>query len=159
MHTSWLPLCMTAAILTGCQTPHTLQISTRFQEMTFPAMWNTYRSCQTRDDANDMWTDAQQLHKAVRAMKQHVRASRLLPDAIEQAIAEPPPRLAVDPQAMAAACAIMAGRTVKDAGKIVRSEEMFRFVLSHFSQPRYAYYVAQARLGLELTEQREPEQT
>jgi hypothetical protein len=149
MRRYWLPLCMTTVILSGCETAHTPPVVTMPLEMTFPALWKTYLRCQSRSDPYEMWSEAQELHKAVRAIKQRALTSRLLPATIEQTLAEPPPRLAVDPQAMTAACALLAGRTAKEAGNVALSENVFRFVRSHFSHARYAYYVTQARLELE----------
>ena len=117
--------------------------------MTFPTMWNTYTGCRSEGDADQMWIDAQRLHQAVRAMDKQAQESQILPSAIEEALAEPPPRLAVDPQAMAASCSLLAGQTALNTGHSELASRIFQFVLSQFSHPRYTYYLDQARKGLE----------
>jgi len=61
----------------------------------------------------------------------------------------PSVRLSADPAAMAAACALHAGQAAQEMGRPHVAREMFHMVITNFPQPRYRYYVAQARLGLE----------
>lgn len=42
-----------------------------------------------------------------------------------------------------------AGQVAQGMGRLYVAREMFRMVVLHFPQPRYQYYAAQARLGLE----------
>lgn len=135
--------------MSGCETTHSLSTSTKPEETTFSTLWRTCTLCQTREDADQMWTDALRLHRAVLTMRRQAQAAQLLPATIEQALAELPPRLAVDPQAMAAACTLLAGQAAQYAGRTRFAAAMFRLVLSNFGQPRYAYYRTQAHKGLD----------
>lgn len=101
---------------------------------------------------NQIWQEAQQLNRAVRVMDQAARAARLLPDTIEQTLADPPPRLAVDPKSMAAACTLLAGQAAQNMGHSEFAAELFSFVLINFAQSRYAYYREQAQMGLDQIE-------
>lgn len=141
--------CLAAALLSGCQA---IQVSddTRIpDEMTFVKMWNRYTHCRSHIDATQMWQDAQQLNRTVRLMDRTTRAARLLPDTIEQTLADPPSRVAVDPKAMAATCTLLAAEAAQDAGHARLAGEMFRFVLANFADSPYAYYREQAQLGLD----------
>jgi hypothetical protein len=115
-------------------------------------MWRRHSHCRSRTDVNHLWLDAQKLNRTVRLMDQDARAARLLPDTIEETLTEPPPRLAMDPKAMAAACTFSVGQAAQNMGHSQFAAEMFSFVLSNFSQPRYAYYREQAQRGLDQIE-------
>ena len=58
-------------------------------------------------------------------------------------------RLSADPSAMAAACALRAGQIAQERGRRSFAREMFQMIVTNFPQPRYRYYVVQAREGLE----------
>jgi len=61
----------------------------------------------------------------------------------------PAGRLSADPAEMAAACALRTGQAAQEMRRINIAREMFHMVVRNFPQPRYQYYVVQARLGLE----------
>jgi hypothetical protein len=143
----WQALVATV-FLSGCQVIQAFDRTHAPSEASFLSMWNLYSQCRSRSDVDQMWQDAQQLHQRIRVLDHAAQAAHLLPDSIEQALAEPPPRLAVDPKAMAADCTLLAGQAAQNAGHGRFAAEMFRFVLFNFSQPRYAYYRSQARRGL-----------
>ena len=94
---------------------------------------------------NQIWQEAQQLNRTVHFMDQAARAARLLPDTIEQTLADPPPRLAVDPKSMAAACTLLAGQAAQNMGHSEFAAELFSLVLINFEQSPYAYYREQAQ--------------
>ncbi|HEX5550142.1 MAG TPA: hypothetical protein VFX36_04885 [Nitrospira sp.] len=60
----------------------------------------------------------------------------------------PSVRLSADPSAMAAACALRAGQVAQERGRQSFAREMFQMIVTNFPQPRYRYYVDQAREGL-----------
>jgi len=118
----------------------------------FSNMWNCYTHCRATSSMNQIWQEAQQLNRAVRLMDQAARAARLLPGTIEQTLADPPPRLAVDPKSMAAACTLLAGQADQNMGHSEFAAELFSFVLINFAQSPYAYYREQAQMGLDQIE-------
>ena len=94
-----------------------------------------------------MRVDAQQLSLAV-------NMTDSAEDPIPTESNEPVPlgpifRLSADPAAMAASCALRAGQAALEMGRLNVAREMFHRVVVNFPQPRYQYYVTQARLGLE----------
>ncbi len=141
--------CVATVLLTGCQAIQAFDDARTPNETDFVNMWNRYTLCRSRTDVDQMWQDAQHLNRAVHRMDQAARAARLFPDPIEQTLAEPPPRLAVDPKAMAAACTLLVGQLAQDTGHSQFAAQLFRVVLSDFTQARYAYYRQEARMGLD----------
>lgn len=142
-------VCIAAALLSGCQAIQAFDDTRTPDEMTFVKMWNRYTHCRSHIDAPQMWQDAQHLNRTVRLMDRTSRAARLLPDSIEQTLADPPSRVAVDPKAMAAACTLLAAQAAQNAGHSRFAGEMFSFVVANFADSRYAYYREQAQLGLD----------
>jgi len=142
-----------ATLFSGCQAIHPLDETRVSKDAIFMNVWKRYTHCQSSTDVTQMRQDVQLLNRTVRLMDQSARAARLLPDFIEQTLADPPPRFAVDPKAMAAACTLLAGRAAQDAGHSRFAEEMFSFVVANFAQPRYAYYTEQAQMGLDRIEE------
>ena len=134
----------------GCQraTPHP---SSPFHDASFTGLWDTYRHCQTSEDAVEMKADALRLDETVRTMREDT-SSALIPDGIERLVDERPSRLAVDPRAMAASCALLAGYQARLAGLPQLAAEMFAHIVSRYPVERYRYYVVQAYYGLKQIE-------
>jgi len=110
-------------------------------------MWAIYTHCSRSEDLDAMRVDAQRLSLAV-----DVKDS--VGDPIPSENEEPVPmgpivRLSADPAAMAAACALRAGQLAQGMGRLSFAREMFQMIVTNFPQPRYRYYAAQAREGLE----------
>ncbi len=94
-----------------------------------------------------MRADAQRLSRAVNTIDS--AEGPLSPESNELVPLEPTFRLSADPAAMAAACALRAGKAAQEMRRLNVAREMFHMVVINFPQPRYQYYAAQARLGLE----------
>jgi hypothetical protein len=91
--------------------------------------------------------DAQRLSLAVEGMDV---AADPTPRRHEEAVPMGPiDRLSADPAAMAAACALRAGQVAQGMGRHSVAREMFQMIVTNFPQPRYRYYSAEARQGLE----------
>lgn len=134
----------------GCQnaTPHP---SSPFHDASFTGLWDTYRHCQTSEDPIEMKADVLRLDETVQTMHEDTSFA-LIPDRIERLVDERPSRLAVDPRAMAASCALLAGYQARVAGQPQLAAEMFAHILSHYPVERYRYYVVQAYYGLKQIE-------
>jgi len=119
------------AVLGGCQS---LQVArtpaATLDNAGFMAAWDAYRHCQLGTDVDVMRVDMHQLAR----------------------VAQPAPRLAADPKAMAASCALSTGQAALRAERMELAVEMFESVLKNQSQQEYAYYVDQARIGLNQVE-------
>ena len=99
---------------TGCQT--TVPRSSPSTETSFTDLWNTYRHCQASDNPHEMKADALHLGESLSTMHDKARYA-LIPDGIERLVDERPSRLAIDPGAMAASCALLAGYQARATGR------------------------------------------
>lgn len=119
-----------ATLLSGCQSLQIVSAPTSLDNAAFMAAWDAYRHCQLGTDVDAMRADMQQLAR----------------------VEQPAPRLAADPKAMAASCALFTGYAALRAERMELAAEMFRTVLKNQSQQEYAYYVEQAHVGLNQVE-------
>lgn len=126
--------------LSGCDTSRSSQ-SIQSDNGRFMDLWGTYTHCFQGEDLDAMHADAQRLIQAA-----HTTGSVEDPAFRESRESI---RLSVDPATMAAACALRAGQTAREMGRLYLAREMFHAIVIQFPQPRYQYYTAQALLGLE----------
>jgi hypothetical protein len=134
--------------ISGCNTIRPSSTTPlRTDNVRFMDTWGIYTHCSHSEDLDAMRVDAQRLSLAVDVMDS---AANPIPSEREElAPIEPSVRLAADPAAMAAACALRAGQLAQERGLRSFAREMFEMIVTNFPQPRYRYYVAQAREGLE----------
>ncbi len=121
---------------TGCQT--TVPRSSPPTETSFTDLWSTYRHCQASDNPHEMKADAMHLGESVSTMRDEARHA-FIPDGIERMVNERPSRLAIDPGAMAASCALLAGYQARAAGQPDLAREMFGHVVATYPVTRYRY--------------------
>jgi len=138
--------------MTGCQTAVPAPSSST--EAFFTELWSTYRHCQASENPHEMKADALHLGESVSTMRDEA-SHALIPDGIEQMVHERPWRLAIDPEAMAASCALRAGYQARAAGRPELAREMFGHVVATYPVTRYRYYVVQAYDALEQIERGE----
>lgn len=131
----------------GCETSRQSSRFSLSDNGRFMEMWNTYIHCYRSENLDAMRVDAQRLSHAVGAIDSP--ADSISPASDESPQMGLPPRVSVDPAAMAAACALHVGQVAQGTGHPFLAKEMFQMVITHFPQPPYRYYVAQARQGLE----------
>lgn len=144
----WLTLVVTILIpLGGCDTSKQLSRSSLSDSDRFMDLWSTYTHCFQSEDLDAIRGDAQRLGLAVNTTDS--AEDPIHPESNEPVPLGPIFRLSADPAAMAASCALHAGRAARETGHLNVAREMFHRVVINFPQPRYQYYVAQARLGLE----------
>jgi hypothetical protein len=137
-----LPMAISGCGASREASPPSLADNGRFMDL-----WGIYTHCSHSEDLDAMRFDAQRLSLAVDVMDS---AAYPIPSEREElAPIEPSVRLAADPAAMAAACALRAGQVAQERGRRSFAREMFEMIVTKFPQPRYRYYVAQAREGLE----------
>lgn len=139
-----LRVCLVVIVMaagSGCQ--HETQRQPASHEASFTELWDTYRHCQKSEDPHAMKADALHLDQTLQKLADD-KKTILIPDRIEDLVVDRPSRLAVDPKAMAASCALLAGYQARVAGEPRLAAEMFGHILSHYSIARYRYYVVQA---------------
>jgi len=133
--------------LGGCDTSRHSSRSSLSDNGRFMDLWSTYTHCYRSEDVYVMRTDAQLLSRTLNTIDS--AEGPLSPESNELAPLGPTVRLSADPAAMAAACALRAGKAAQEMRRLNVAHEMFHMVIINFPQPRYQYYAAQARLGLE----------
>jgi len=144
----WLvPVLLLLMPLSGCDTSRQSSRSSLSDNGRFMDLWSTYTHCYRSEDLDAMSTDAQRLSRAVTTIDS--AEDPILPESNEPVPLGPSIRLSADPAAMTAACALRAGQAAQGMGHLNVAREMFHMVVRNFPQPRYQYYAAQARLGLE----------
>jgi hypothetical protein len=112
--------------ISGCHTSRPSSTSSLTDNGRFMDTWGIYTHCSRSEDLDAMRVDAQRLSLAGNMTNS-----------------------AGDPSAMAAACALRAGHLAQERGRRSFAREMFQMIVTNFPQPRYRYYVGQAREGLE----------
>jgi hypothetical protein len=129
-----VPVLSLLAVLGGCQGVQLTGKPASLDNAAFMQLWDTYRHCQASVEIDAMQEDVRQLTRAALAQ------------------AQPVLRLAADPKAMSAACALSTGRVALRTERFDLATGLFRAVLRNHPQPEYAFYVDQARIGLELVD-------
>lgn len=135
-------------LLEGCQSAPLTGTPAQLDNAAFMTAWDVYRHCQASTDVEAMRADLEQLVRAAAVQEAAATVSLPLPDFLGQMVAKPPKRLAADPKAMVASCALSAGQAALQAERMEVATEMFQSVLSSHTQPEYAFYADQARIGL-----------
>jgi len=135
-------------LLDGCQSAQIATAPAALDNAGFMTAWDAYRHCQAGTNVDTMRAEMQQLARAASAQESAAALPFSLPDFVKRVVAKPAQRLAADPQAMTAACALSTGQAALHAERMELATEMFQSVLRNQSQPDYAYYVDQARTGL-----------
>jgi hypothetical protein len=138
-----------AVCLQGCQSLGGLSGTRDLPEDHFQEAWSLYRRCSLEQDAQEALGFADQLSRA--ALINEGRFV-LVPDMMVPLIEPLPVRLAVEPKAMAAACALHAGHLALQAGQSDRAHRLFSLVVRRFHEPSYVFFVNEARAGLELVD-------
>lgn len=112
--------------LSGCQGQWFVDASDPVIDNTrFMNAWETYRHCSSSSEPDEIWTDLQELRRLAQAVMLQTQPSAHLPAAIRSWMDALPSRLAVDPNAMTAACALHGARIAQFAGRSELSVELF----------------------------------
>ena len=140
-----LLLSMSLAGVGGCHTSWPFASShLQVGNAQFMDAWRTYIHCRSSSEPDEIRADLQQLTSLAQAETVQNHAPRLLPAAVRSLIATLPSRLAVDPQSMAAACALHGGHMAQSAGRPDVSEELFNTVAGAQHESASAYYAVEA---------------
>jgi hypothetical protein len=140
-------VCLIVFVVAGSGCQHGASRQPEFHEGSFSELWDTYRHCQKSDNPHEMKADVLRLNQTVEKLTEQKKIM-LIPDRIEEMMVDRPSRLAVDPKAMAASCALLTGYQARVAGEPGLAAEMFGHIVSNYSITRYRYYVVQAYHGL-----------
>jgi len=131
--------------LTGCVAGHSHEKALRFDEAGFMRLWDVYEHCRVSADPVLMWLDAERLSRAAVATHDFPPS---LPAPFNQFVSRPPLRLAADPKALAAHCALRGAQVASEDGRQDLATDLFLLVIKRHQESEYTYYVDQARAGL-----------
>lgn len=147
-HRCWFILVLIGSLaISGCHTSRPSSTPSLTDNGRFMDTWGIYTHCSRSEDLDAMRVDAQRLSLA--GNMTNSAGDPIFPESEEPASMGPNVRLSADPSAMAAACALRAGQLAQERGRRSFAREMFQMIVTNFPQPRYRYYVGQAREGLE----------
>lgn len=111
----------------------------------FMNAWKAYLHCRSSAEPDEIHSDLQQLSHLAQDEVGRRAVSPLVPATLKFLFAAPLSRLAVDPQAMATACALHGGHVAQSAGRPELTVELFTAVLAAQRGASYAYYAAEVR--------------
>ena len=136
-------------LFSGC---HSLQ-PTEKSELTlenseFMGLWSMYNRCAIDQDPLQMRDYVHQLTEAPRPIS--INQSPIpLPKFLKNLASHRGSRLSVDPRAMAASCALLAGEIAWKTGDPELARELLQAVVDGYPEAEYAYYVEKARDTME----------
>ncbi|MEQ1794618.1 MAG: hypothetical protein ABL970_10540 [Nitrospira sp.] len=132
-------------LASGCQ--NGAQIKTAgLDNPGFMNLWGTYTHCKSTSDLGETQLDMDKLTNAALARQGDEGFVLPMPERLEQLVATPANRLAVDVQAMAASCSLHAGQVAFGHGRIDLAREALAGVLTlHKQNEEPTYYFTQAR--------------
>ena len=129
------------AFASGCTTGSSSQM-TELKNSGFMSLWNTYADCKSTSDLAQATSDLMQLRSA----SQEVNEGFILPlpTHLERLVANPTSRVAVDIEAMAAACALHTGELAFDQGQTDVARDLLVSVIK-LHREESSYYVLKAK--------------
>ncbi|NGZ95888.1 MAG: hypothetical protein CV089_07120 [Nitrospira sp. WS110] len=150
---SLLAIMVMAFSAVGCQS-NPVTTAVRYDNVRFMDLWNTYTHCLSSEQAHAAMLDSTKLYEVSLAQSQRSSLKTFLPPQLNNMVAQPSSRLAVDVHAMAASCSLHTGDLALSVGEHDLARDQFRQILNGHAQSDSSYYAvqAQARLAaLELT--------
>ncbi len=129
--------------LYGCHTSWFVDASEPVVDNTrFMDTWETYRHCSASSEPDEIRSDLQELNSVAQVAILQSEPSVHLPAAIRSWMEALPSRLAVDPKAMAVACALHGARVAQSAGRTDLSVELFTAAGAAQEGASYVRYAA-----------------
>lgn len=130
-------------IASGCATGPSSQL-TELKNSGFMSLWNTYADCKSTSDLTKATSDLAQLRSASQIAETSEGFILPLPTHVERLVANPTSRVAVDVQAMAAACALHTGELALSQGRADMAHDLLISVVK-LHKEEGSYYVLKAK--------------
>ncbi len=131
-------------MLVGCQTGHPLSLQQTGEPFTVMAFWAQYQACLGTSDLETARSLADQLRQIpVRGVEPPAWIKFFGVD-----VAAQPLRVAVNPQALGADCALRAARLAREANLFHDAHARYHDIIKQYADSEYVYYVDQARQAL-----------
>jgi hypothetical protein len=116
----------------------------------FMTMWDEYQHCLSRDDLDEVMLNVG--HLSVWAGQSLPPPSPMLRP-MHPWVYPLPVRTAADPKAMLADCALRAAHLAKERQLFTIAEDLYKRVSEELPHDRYAYYITEAKTGLDTLRQ------
>jgi hypothetical protein len=133
-------------LASGCQTSHSTT-PVVLDNSKFMSLWQTYSDCKLASDFSQANVGMKQLSSAAVLDQQNKGNDGFvlpLPAQLERLVSNPANRLAVDIQAMTAACSLHTGQLALYEGQIDEARQAFASILT-LNQDLSPYYILQAK--------------
>lgn len=138
-----LGLLGTVVLASGCTTGPSSQL-TELKNSGFMSLWNTYADCKSTSNLAQATSDVTQLRLASQIAEAREGFVLPLPTHLERLVANPTSRVAVDVEAMAAACALHTGELAFNQGKTDIARDLLVSVIT-LHKEEGSYYVLRAK--------------
>lgn len=142
----FLGLIGVVVLASGCQTSHSTN-PVVLDNSKFMSLWQTYSDCKLASDFSQANVGMKQLSSAAVLDQQNNGNDGFvlpLPAQLERLVSNPANRLAVDIQAMTAACSLHTGQLALHEGQVDEARQAFASILT-LNQNLSPYYVLQAK--------------
>jgi hypothetical protein len=130
-------------LVSGCTTGPSSQL-TELKNSGFMSQWNTYADCKSTSDLTQATSDLTQLRSASQMVEGTEGFILPLPTHLERLVANPTSRVAVDIEAMAAACALHTGELALNQGETDIARDLLVSVIK-LHKEEGSYYVLKAK--------------
>jgi hypothetical protein len=128
---------------TGCTTGPSSQL-TELKNTGFMSLWNAYAECKSTSDLAQATSDLTQLRSASQMAGVNEGFILPLPTHLDRLVANPTSRVAVDVEAMAAACALHTGELAFNQGQTDIARDLLVSVIK-LHKEEGSYYVLKAK--------------
>jgi hypothetical protein len=130
-------------LASGCTTGPSSHL-TELKNSGFMSLWNTYADCKSTSDLAQASSDLTQLRSASQMAEANEGFILPLPTHLERLVANPTSRVAVDVEAMAAACALHTGELALNQGQTDIARDLLVSVIK-LHKEEGSYYVLKAK--------------
>lgn len=141
----WLIIGLLGAVglVSGCTTGSSSQL-TELRNSGFMSLWNTYADCKSTLDLAQASSDWTQLRSASQMAEVNEGFILPLPSHLKRLVATPTSRVAVDIEAMVAACGLHAGELALSQGQADIARDLLVSVVK-LHQEEGSYYALKAK--------------
>jgi len=129
--------------VSGCTTGPSSQL-TELKNSGFMSLWNAYADCKSTSNLDQATSDLTQLRSASQRLDGNEGFILPLPTHLERLVANPTNRVAVDVEAMAAACALHTGELALNQGQADVARDLLVSVIK-LHREESSYYVLRAK--------------
>ena len=137
-------VCLFTILLSGCHGLSLLERPSENALIPIMPLWERYKQCQASTNPEELLSMVEQFERTTLTGAEPPSWMRPL----GHHVMNQPPRVAVDPKALGAACTLRAAELLVKAERMAEAEVLYRQVLVRYSNPDWIYYVDRAKEAL-----------